>query len=145
MRSELRTLSRATIVSIAATGLEFAVLPLAVRVVPKWVAFASVQVLANLVTFLLYKYWAFEAARVGSVGKQYLRQSVVFGGSWALNTAIPSLLSYRLGMGPVLAFALSNVVVYLAWNYPLNRRWVFVTPATVMDARTQQPLSSRDG
>ena len=124
-RRELRSLSRATIVSIGATGLEFLILPAAVRLVPKWVAFAGVQVVANLVTFLLYKYWAFDAAKLGSLHRQYARQSVVFGGSWVFNTAIPSLLSYGMGLGPRLAFALSNIVVYLAWNYPLNRSWVF--------------------
>ncbi len=122
---ELRFLSRAAIVSIAATGVEFLILPSVGRVMPEWAAFASVQVLANLITFVCYKYWAFDAARVGSVGRQYAKQTVVFGGSWILNTAIPSLLFYQLAVGPRLAFAISNILVYLAWNYPLNRAWVF--------------------
>lgn len=122
---ELGLISRAAIVSTFATGLEFAVLPGAVRVTPRWLAFALVQVLANLVTFLLYKHWAFDAGRRGSARRQYLRQSLVFGGSWLLNVAFPSLLTYRLGVGPVAAFAISNVFVYLGWNYPLNRLWVF--------------------
>lgn len=125
--SSWKTLSRASIASIGATALEFALLPLLVHVlfVRPWVAYASVQLLANLVTFLLYKYWAFDARRVGDIRAQYARQLVIFAGSWALNTAIPSWLSYRLHVEPVLAFALSNVVVYLAWNYPGNRFWVF--------------------
>ena len=122
---ELVFLSRATLVSIGATGLEFLILPGLVRVIPSWAAFASVQIVANLVTFLLYKYWAFDAAHRGTIGQQYAKQTIVFGGSWLLNTGIPSLLTYRAGLGPVLAFALSNVFVYLAWNYPLNRYWVF--------------------
>jgi putative flippase GtrA len=122
-----KTLSRATIASIAATGLEFAILPLLVHVIHlrAWIAYASVQLLANAVTFLAYKYWAFEAAEKGSLRAQYLKQLVIFAGSWAFNTAIPSALTYRLGVEPVLAFALSNVVVYLAWNYPGNKYWVF--------------------
>ncbi len=90
-----------------------------------WVSYAAVQFVANAVTFLLYKYWAFEARRHGSLRLQYVKQLVIFAGSLVLNTAIPSLLSYRLHVEPVLAFALSNVVVYLAWNYPGNRYWVF--------------------
>ena len=124
-------LSRATLASVGATGLEFLLLPGAVRLVEKWVAFAAVQLVANLVTFLLYKYWAFGAARHGSLGRQYARQTVVFAGSWLLNTAIPSWLSYRVGLGPVLAFAISNVFVYLGWNYPLNRYWVFARTAVL--------------
>ena len=126
---ELRFLSRATIVSIAATGLEFLLLPSLGRVMPTWASFASVQIVANLVTFLLYKYWAFDAAKRGSLGRQYMKQIAVFGGSWILNTVIPSLLFYKLAIGQRLAFAISNIVVYLAWNYPLNRAWVFRHPA----------------
>jgi len=42
-----------------------------------------------------------------------------------LNTAIPSFLTYRLHVEPVLAFIGSQIVVYLVWNYPGNRYWVF--------------------
>lgn len=138
-KQELGFLSRATIASVAATGLEFVILPFAVRVIPRWVAFASVQVVANIATFLLYKYWVFDAAKRGSIGKQYAKQTAVFGGSWLLNTGIPSLLTYRLGIGPVVSFAISNVFVYLAWNYPLNRWWVFHHR---MDDQLPAPLSS---
>jgi putative flippase GtrA len=125
--TELRKLSRASLASIAATLLELALLPLAVHVmhIRPHVAYASVQLIANAITFLAYKYWAFEAGDRGSLRAQYLKQLVIFGGSWALNTAIPSALTYRMGVEPVLAFALSNVVVYLGWNYPGNRYWVF--------------------
>ena len=125
--SHWKSLSKASIASILATGLEFVLLPLLVHVlhVRAWIAYASVQIVANAVTFLLYKYWAFDARHVGDLRLQYLKQLVIFGGSWALNTAIPSALSYRLGVEPVLAFAISNVFVYLFWNYPGNRFWVF--------------------
>jgi putative flippase GtrA len=133
--AELGRLSRATIVSIVVTALEFVALAGLVRVMPKWVAFASVQIIANLGTFFFYKYWAFGARGVGSAGVQYARQTVVFGGSWLYNTGIASFLSYHLGVRPVLAFAISNVVVYLGWNYPLNRWWVFhERPATAPPA-----------
>ena len=126
-RRELLFLSRAAIVSTGATALEFLFLPGVGRLMPAWAAFASVQIVANLITFFFYKYWAFDGAKHGSVGRQYAKQSVVFGGSWVLNTVIPSLLFYRLALGPRVAFAISNVFVYLAWNYPLNRLWVFPT------------------
>jgi putative flippase GtrA len=129
MRTELGFLSRATMVSIAATALEFLILPSAGRLLPYWAAFAAVQVVANLVTFLSYKYWAFEAAQVGTLGRQYARQSLVFGGSWLFNVVFPSLLTYGAGLGLRTAFAISNVFVYLLWNYPLNRWWVFREPA----------------
>ncbi len=93
--------------------------------VPKWVGYVGVQFFANLGTFFLYKIWAFEARDRGVMHHQYLRQLVIFGGSLLLNTGIPSLLSYHFGVEPVVAFAISNVIVYLGWNYPGNRYWVF--------------------
>jgi len=93
--------------------------------VPRWVAFWVVQFYCNAATFLLYKYWAFDAGELGKLRTQYVKQLVIFAGSLALNTAIPSLLTYRFHVEAVLAFIASQVVVYLAWNYPGNRYWVF--------------------
>jgi putative flippase GtrA len=125
--SHARALTRSTIASIIATGVELALVPLLVHVlhVRPWLTFVAVQFVANAITFILYKYWAFDAGQFGSWRSQYLKQLLIFGGSLALNTAIPSLLSYRLGLEATLAFALSQVVVYLGWNYPGNRYWVF--------------------
>jgi putative flippase GtrA len=121
------TLTRATICSIAATAVEFALLPVLVHVfgVAHWVSYGLVQFVANAITFLSYKYWAFEAGDRGSMQAQYARQLLVFAGSFVLNVAIPSFLSYRLKVEPVLAFAISTAIVYLGWNYPGNRYFVF--------------------
>lgn len=126
-RSTVRSLSRATIASCVATATEIGLLWLLVHPlrVPRWIAFWAVQFYCNAVSFLLYKYWAFDAARLGRLRTQYVKQLVIFAGSLVLNTAIPSLLSYRLRVEPVLAFIVSQILVYLAWNYPGNRYWVF--------------------
>ena len=126
-KSTIRTLSRATVASVVATATEIGLLWLLVHPlhVPRWVAFWVVQFYCNAATFLLYKYWAFDAAELGKLRTQYIKQLVIFGGSLVLNTAIPSALTYRLHVEPVLAFIASQVVVYLVWNYPGNRYWVF--------------------
>jgi putative flippase GtrA len=128
--SHARALTKTTIASIIATAVEFALLPVLVHVlsVRAWIAYAAVQFVANAISFLLYKYWAFEAAQLGSLRMQYLKQLLIFAGSLVLNTALPSLLHYRLHLEAVLSFAISQVVVYLAWNYPGNRYWVFRRP-----------------
>jgi putative flippase GtrA len=125
--SHARALTKSSIASLIATVAEFGLLAVLVHPlnIPHWIGYSSVQFFANIITFLLYKYWAFEAAEYGNWKSQYLKQLVIFGGSLGLNTLIPSLLSYRLHVEPVLAFALSNVVTYLGWNYPGNRYWVF--------------------
>ena len=125
--SHVKALTRASVASLLATAAEFALLPLLVHVLhfAPWASYAGVQFIANGISFSLYKYWAFEAGHYGSLRIQYVKQLLIFAGSLILNTAIPSLLSYRLHLEPVLSFAISNVVVYLGWNYPGNRYWVF--------------------
>ena len=125
--SHARTLTKATIASGLATGGEFVLLWVMVHPlqIPDWISFVVVQFFCNAATFLLYKYWAFEAAEFGDWKHQYLKQLLVFAGSLALNTAIPSLLHYRLHLESVLAFTISQIIVYLGWNYPGNRYWVF--------------------
>lgn len=140
--AELWTASRAAIVAIAAAAVEVVVLHFGlVRIagLPEWVSFALVQVIGNSVTFLTYKYWAFAASKSGSMKSQYLKQVVVFTGTWILNTAFPSLLHYKLGMNAALAFAISCAIFYVAWTYPLNRWWVFrgVTPRAGVKARSR--------
>lgn len=126
-RAAVRSLSRATVASGIATATEIGLLWVLVHPVhvPRWVAFWVVQFYCNAATFLLYKYWAFDDAHLDQMHKQYAKQLVIFGGSLVLNTVIPSLLSYRLHVEAVLAFIASQVVVYLGWNYPGNRYWVF--------------------
>ncbi len=123
----LRALGKTTIASLIATGSEFVLLPILVHVIHEaaWLSFAAVQFVANAISFALYKYWAFEAGNYGSLKAQYIKQLVIFAGSLGLNTAIPSLLHYKLHLEAVASFAISQVVVYLTWNYPGNRYWVF--------------------
>lgn len=128
--SHTRALTKSSLASLLATGTEFVILAVLVHPlnVPHWVGYFSVQFVANLMTFLLYKYWAFEAGAFGSLRQQYLRQLLVFVGSLGFNTGLSSVLSYRFRLEPVLSFAISNVIVYLFWNYPGNRYWVFKRP-----------------
>ena len=129
VRSHVRTMGRGAVASIIATAAEFALLPVLVHVanLAAWLSYLLVQFVANAISFTLYKYWAFEAAETGSLKIQYVKQLVIFAGSLGLNTLLPSLMSYRLHVEPVLAFAISTVLVYVAWNYPGNRYWVFPT------------------
>jgi putative flippase GtrA len=124
--AELWTISRAAIVSIIGAAIEIVVLHFFLtKILPKWIAFTVVQVIANTLIFLSYKYWAFAAEHKGSTKKQYGRQILVAAGTWIWNVLLPSLFSYHWHMVPALAFAVSNVIIYLAWSYPLNRLWVF--------------------
>ena len=53
------------------------------------------------------------------------KSAIVFAGSFALNTILPSVATYGLHLVPVSAIMGAPVVVGLGWNFPLNRWWVF--------------------
>ena len=93
--------------------------------VPQVVSYAAVQIVGTSITFLTNKFWVFEAGRTGTVFSEGAKAIAVFGGSLVLNTALPSIGSYVIGLPPVPSFLGSQVIVYLSWNYPLNRWWVF--------------------
>ena len=108
-------------------------LPLLVRLgsMEHWLAYGVVQFLGTAITFLLSRYWAFKAEHASRLGSQGARYLAVFGGSFVLNSGLPSVGSYLLGMPPELAFAIAQMLVYLGWNYPLNKYWVFRAPESL--------------
>jgi putative flippase GtrA len=89
------------------------------------IAFAAVQLVGTCLTFLANKYWAFDAATTGRGPHEAAKSAAVFAGSFALNIALPSAGAYFLRMRPTIAFTVSQIVVGLGWNYPMNRWWVF--------------------
>jgi putative flippase GtrA len=126
-----RAIARSAVGSLAALALELALLPPLIRALHlPAAAFLLVQLVATALTFVVNRCWAFEARR-GRVGGQAVRAAAVAAGSIALNTALPSFGWYVLGAPPALAFATAAALVYLGWNYPLQRWWVFRPRAPV--------------
>nr|HEX4316329.1 GtrA family protein [Kofleriaceae bacterium] len=124
--NHFRTMIKSSVTSLLVVGVEVLLIELLSLVnVPEIVSYAAVQIIGTCLTFLGNKFWVFEAGRTGSVFAEGAKAIAVFGGSLVLNTALPSIGSYWLGAPPVPSFLVSQVVVYLAWNYPLNRWWVF--------------------
>jgi putative flippase GtrA len=116
--------------SVAASALVFAVELSGVALLDRAgvaapIAFAAVQIVGTTLTFLLNKFWAFGAARTGRGYFEGVKSAVVFAGSFILNIALPSIATYWFAIVPVVAFTGSQVVIGLAWNFPLNRWWVF--------------------
>jgi len=93
--------------------------------VPLIASFAMVQVVGTTITFTLNKLWVFDARGSGRVVGEGARALIVFGGSFGLNTVLPSIATYQLHLPPLLAYLASQLVTYACWNFPLNRWWVF--------------------
>lgn len=92
---------------------------------PAAITFSVVQLLGATITFTLNKVWVFDAAGSGSVAAELSRAAPVLGGSFVLNTVLPSLGTSVAGMPAIAAYLASQALVYLLWSFPLNRRWVF--------------------
>ena len=140
-KQHLLTFAKSTLVSLLVIVVEVALIFVGEHAgVPDWVGYAGVQIVGTAITFTLNKYWTFEAGH-GSILKQGAKALVVFAGSFVLNTLLPSVGSYVLGLPPVVAFLGAQAIVYLGWNFPLNRWWVFpIRP--VQTATASDPSSS---
>lgn len=86
-----------------------------------------------LVNFTINRRWAFEATH-GHLGWQFARVLPVQAGSTGLQTAGEWLFVFRFGIGYRTAKVLVSVLVYLMWNYPMNRYWVFRTKVAPREA-----------
>ncbi|HEY0254670.1 MAG TPA: GtrA family protein, partial [Kofleriaceae bacterium] len=62
--------------------------------------------------------------------REVKRSAIVFAGSFVLNIALPSLATYVLHIAPTIAFTGAQILVGLAWNFPLTRWWVFKVRAS---------------
>jgi putative flippase GtrA len=87
------------------------------------------------VAFSLSRSWSFQAG-AGRALPQLLRFLFVWGASALLNSSgVPALLGWVGSF--TLAWSLVRAAVYLGWNYPLSRWFVFATekPSAVLSAR----------
>ena len=117
---------RSLLTSLLTTGLDFGVLIGLTElahlnyVLATWIG----TVIGSLSNFTINKLWAF-SAREAPTRPALARFLVVQGGASGLHTLGVWLLTRFVG----LAYPVSKVViaaaVYLGWNYPLNRRFVF--------------------
>jgi putative flippase GtrA len=81
-------------------------------------------VAGGVVAFALSRRWTFQAG-AGRALPQLLRFLLVWGTSAFLNSfGVPALLAWGVSSFP-LAWTFVRAAVYLAWNYPLSRWFVF--------------------
>lgn len=120
------SLPRNVIASILASLVEIIFIPVLVEFFKVYyvVAVASCMLVATTMSFFLNKYWVFEAHQ-GDVPKQYLKQIIVAAGSYIFNISLILLFTEKLHLYYYLSFLASNVLVFLGWNYPVSRWFVF--------------------
>jgi putative flippase GtrA len=122
----LATFSRSQVSASIATGVDFVVLFGLVEFFGVWyVLSTAIGALAGAVTnFVMNRHWSFEAAD-GSWKPQAFRYVIVSAGSLALNTGGVYAATDGLGLHYALSVIAVSLLVALAYNYPLQRYYVF--------------------
>jgi len=121
-----RTFSRSTLASGVTTAIDFAVLTSLVELAR--VDYVLATFLGSLAgatsSFWINRIWVFETGR-GRTLDQAARFVLVQLGAALWHTCGVWLLVEQLAIRYPVAKAIAMVATYLAWNYPLNRRFVF--------------------
>jgi putative flippase GtrA len=122
----VKSFTRSVVTSIFSTAVDFATLTVLIEVVHANDVLSAFlgTVVGFLTNFTINRYWAFDAAE-GHLGWQFVRVLPVQGGSTGLQTlgfwAFTRFLGFRFWSAKIVV----SVLVYLIWNYPMNRFWVF--------------------
>jgi len=138
----VRLFSRSTLVSLFTSALDFLTLVLLVEklgVSYVWATWIG-TIVGSLSNFTINKHWAFEAGR-RDLGPQFLRFLPVQAGSSALQTLGVWGFTRFVGVPYEASKILVAVLVYLGWNFPLNRLFVF-RKAPPAPAPAASPTSS---
>ncbi|MEO6773260.1 MAG: GtrA family protein [Kofleriaceae bacterium] len=119
-----RTFARSIVTSILSTAVDFATLIGLAQIIDYRLATAIGTVVGFVTNFTINRYWAFEA-RHGALRWQFVRVLPVQAGSTLLQTLGMWLAVGTLGLGLTVAKLVVSALVYLGWNYPMNRHFVF--------------------
>jgi len=128
--SELKLFSRSVLVSLFTTVLDFGTLIGLTElcgvkyVLATWIG----TIVGSLSNFTINKTWAFYAHDIPAV-PAVARFVLVQAGASGLHTAGVWLMTRFLRLPYPVSKLVVAAAVYLAWNYPLNRHFVFRRPA----------------
>ena len=120
--------ARSALTSIFTTGVDFGTLMGLVELfhVNYVVATFTGTIVGFLANFLINRFWAFDATD-GAIHWQFVRVIPVQAGSSGLQTLGVWVFTSLLGLQYWTSKIIVSTLVYLGWNYPMNRFWVFGT------------------
>jgi putative flippase GtrA len=123
-----------TITSVFTTALDFGTLTGLVELchVDYVIATLVGTIVGATSNFFINRHWSF-AATHGAVHHQALRMLPVQAGSSGLQTLGVWLFTRFAGLPYFASKLVVSALVYLGWNYPMNRYWVFRAQPQVLD------------
>jgi putative flippase GtrA len=128
------TFTKAQVASLLATGVDFLVTLLLVRLVKAlftmqtedtwYVSSAIGNICGGITYFLIGRHWVFRAS-AGKWSTQAGRYLLVWIGNLALNVSVLFLLIHYTGMNTLVAKIGTAIGVAVFYNYVLQKRFVF--------------------
>ena len=120
------SLGRSILTSIFTTALDFATLMGLVELLHVEYVLATFlgTVVGFVASFAINRHWSFEAAH-HPAHWQFVRVLPVQAGSTGLHTLGVWLFTAFVGLPYWISKIVVSALVYLGWNYPMNRFWVF--------------------
>lgn len=121
-----RSFSRAQLTSAAASAIDFGLLFFLTEALHVWyVASVALGAFAGAIAnFIFNRHWSFDAAHDPWHGQAY-RYGLVSVGSLTLNTLGTWAVTERAQIPYGISVIAVSLVVGFAFNYPLQRHWVF--------------------
>lgn len=124
----MRTFFKANLASLLATGVDYIVAMLLFEaVVPNALLASLTGTLAGgILHFSLSRRYVFGAGSQ-RMSPQVLRYLLTWVGNVLLNVLLVYVLAEKLGIHFLLSKISSSILIFIAFNYPLHRRFVFKT------------------
>ena len=118
---------KANVASLVASLSDYLITILLVQLFHADVVWAGVTgtVCGGIINFIIGRHWVFRVGDQGA-GKQARRYFIVWLGNLVLNAAGMYLLTKQAGVHYILAKVVTSLLVAVGWNYPLQKKYVFL-------------------
>lgn len=118
---------KANVASLIASLSDYLITIMLVQLFHADVVWAGVTgtVCGGVINFLIGRHWVFRAGNQRP-GKQARRYFVVWLGNLILNATGMYLLTKQAGVHYILAKLVTSLLVAVGWNYPLQKKYVFL-------------------
>ncbi len=123
----MKVFLKANVASLIASLIDYLITIMLVQFFHADVVWAGVTgtVCGGVINFMIGRTWVFKATD-GHARKQAWRYLLVWAGNLILNASGLYLLTKQSGVHYILAKVVTSLVVAVGWNYPLQKRYVFL-------------------
>lgn len=123
----MRVFLKANVASLIASLIDYLITIVLVQLFHTDIVWAGVTgtVCGGVINFIIGRIWVFKATE-GAARKQAGRYLLVWAGNLILNATGLYLLAKQLGIHYIVAKVVTSLLVAIGWNYPLQKRYVFL-------------------